>query len=381
MKKILLPIIALSLIAASCNNDPKQTTPSTQDSAAKASLTQQPYADLEGKAITEYTLRNAAGAELSIINYGGTITSLRVPDKNGKLQNVVLGFDSLAGYTQQGNPFFGALIGRYGNRIGGAKFTLDGTSYKLSANDNGNSLHGGKKGYDKVVWSAAPLPGDSTLELTYRSADGEEGYPGNLSVKVVYTLTADNAVRIDYTATTDKATPVNLTNHAYFNLSGGSDSTILDHTLQIAAAKYTAVNDQLIPTGALPEVKGSPMDFNTAKSIGRDIAQVKGGYDHNWVLDRTNDQLQQVATLRHPASGRTMEVWTTEPGLQFYSGNFLDGTLTRTLNGARYVKHAALCLETQHFPDSPNQPSFPNTILRPGETYRTTTVYKFGIQP
>lgn len=381
MKKLFLSIIALSLIAASCNNDPKQTTPSTQDSAAKASLTQRPYADFEGKAITEYTLRNASGAELSIINYGGTITSLRVPDKNGKLQNVVLGFDSLAGYTQQGNPFFGALIGRYGNRIGGAKFTLDGTTYKLSANDNGNSLHGGKKGYDKVVWGAAPLPGDSSLELTYRSADGEEGYPGNLSVKVVYTLTADNAVRIDYTAITDKATPVNLTNHAYFNLSGGSDSTILDHTLQIAAAKYTAVNDQLIPTGALPEVKGSPMDFNTAKPIGRDITQVKGGYDHNWVLDRTNDQLQQVATLRHPASGRTMEVWTTEPGLQFYSGNFLDGTLTHTLNGTRYVKHAALCLETQHFPDSPNQPSFPNTILRPGETYRTTTVYKFGIQP
>jgi aldose 1-epimerase len=253
---------------------------------------------------------------------------------------------------------------------------LDGKTYKLAANNDGNSLHGGLKGFDKVIWTAQKLPGDSSLQLTYISKDGEEGYPGNLSVKVIYTLTSDNALAIEYSATTDKATPINLTNHSYFNLSAGRDSTILGHKLMLNANKYTEVNDKLIPTGKLPDVKGTPMDFTTEKTIGTDIPRVKGGYDHNWVLNKGNG-LDRIATLYDSASGRFMEVYTTEPGVQFYSGNFLDGTLTNTAMGVKYVKHAALCLEAQHFPDSPNQPSFPSTILQPGQTYTQRTVYKF----
>ncbi|HWJ26279.1 MAG TPA: aldose epimerase family protein, partial [Flavisolibacter sp.] len=299
------------------------------------------------------------------------------PDKNGKFGDVVLGYESLDGYLQKGNPYFGALIGRYGNRIAKGKFTLDGKTYTLAANNNGNTLHGGNKGFDKVVWNAEKQ-GDSSLKLTYQSKDGEEAYPGNLNVTVVYTLTADNALMIDYTATSDKATPVNLTNHAYYNLSAGSDSTILNHELQINADKYTPVDSLLIPTGQIASVKGTPFDFTTMKPIGRDIAQVKGGYDHNWVLNKTSKGLEKIATLYHPASGRMMDVYTTEPGLQFYTGNFLDGSLTNTKGGAKYVQHGALCLETQHFPDSPNHPNFPSTILKPGETYKSTTVYKFS---
>jgi aldose 1-epimerase len=291
--------------------------------------------------------------------------------------DVVTGFESLDGFLQKGVPYFGALIGRYGNRIANAKFTLDGKEYTLAANNNGNTLHGGNKGYDKVYWNIEKQAGDSSLKLTYLSKDGEEGYPGNLNIEVIYTLTADNGLKIDYSATTDKATPVNLTSHAYFNLSAGKDSTILGHNLMIKAAKFTPVNDGLIPTGKLEDVKGGPMDFNTAKAVGKEIAAVKGGYDHNWVLNKNGNALELVAELSEPNSGRSMEVWTTEPGLQFYSGNFLDGTLTNTKEGAKYVLHGALCLETQHFPDSPNQPAFPTTILKPGETYRHTTVYKF----
>ena len=377
------PLLVASLTVAmmSCNNSSEQSTASVNDSnhqnQNKAAITETPFGNHGGQAITEYTLTNENGMQVSVINYGGTITKLIVPGKDGQKADVVTGFDSLSGFLQRGNPYFGALIGRYGNRIAKGKFTLDGQTYTLAGNDNGNSLHGGNKGYDKVVWTAEKQ-GDNALKLTYRSKDGEEGYPGNLDVTVVYTLTTDNELKLDYTATTDKATPINLTSHAYFNLSGGSDSTILDHELQISADKYTPVNAQLIPTGQIAEVKGTPFDFTTPKPIGRDIAQVKGGYDHNWVLNKNGTSLEKIATLYHPKSGTVMDVLTTEPGLQFYSGNFLNGTLRGTKRGSKYVKHAALCLETQHFPDSPNQPNFPNTILKPGETYKQTTVYKFS---
>ncbi len=375
-------LFSLSMAAAivSCNDggttaEPKSDS-STTATAAKMSLTQVPFGTTDGKEVIEYTLTNGNGVSVKILNYGGTITHLMAPDKSGTFGDVVLGYDSLSGYQQAGNPYFGSLIGRYGNRIANGKFTLDGKTYTLALNNNGNTLHGGNKGFDKVVWTGNPLS-DSSLQLTYHSVDGEEGYPGNLHTEVVYTLTGNNELKIEYKASTDKATPINLTNHAYFNLSAGADSTVLDHELQLKADKYTAVNAKLIPTGQLPDVKGTPFDFNTAKKIGNDIGKVEGGFDHNWVLTK-GAGLEQIGALYHPASGRYMEVFTTEPGVQFYSGNFLDGTLTNTKGGKKYVKHAGLCLETQHFPDSPNQPSFPSTILKPGETYTQTTVYKFS---
>ncbi len=378
-KQIQLLSVVSFLFLAACNNESQTKNEEEQKAdSVKFSNQETAFGSYEGQAITKYTITNPAGMQVSILNYGGTVTDIITPDKNGNKGDVVLGFDSLSGYLQKGNPYFGSLIGRYGNRIANGKFTLDGKQYTLAANNDGNSLHGGIKGFDKVVWKAEKLAGDSSLQLTYTSKDGEEGYPGNLTITVVYTLSSDNALKIDYTATTDKATPVNLTNHAYYNLSAGSDSTILDHQLMINANQFTEVNGKLIPTGKLPEVKGGPMDFNTEKVIGKDIAQVSGGYDHNWVLNKKANDLEKVATLYHAGSGRLMEVWTTEPGLQFYSGNFLDGTLTNKKGGAKYIKHAALCLETQHFPDSPNQPLFPTTILKPGETYRQTTVYKFS---
>jgi aldose 1-epimerase len=268
-------------------------------------------------------------------------------------------------------------VGRYANRIANAKFSLNGKTYQLAANNDVNSLHGGLKGFDKVIWKVKGIE-QKTLSLEYFSKDGEEGYPGNLTVNVVYSLTDDNELKINYTATTDKATPINLTNHCYFNLSAGKDSTILDHMLMLNANKYTEVNDKLIPTGKLLDVKGTPMDFTKAKRVGQDIEKVSGGYDHNWVLNRETESLQVIGTLYHPPSGRYMEVFTTQPGIQFYTGNFLNGLKGR--NGNVYNIHAALCLETQHYPDSPNQPSFPNTILRPGETYHQTTVYKFSVK-
>ncbi|MFD2921854.1 galactose-1-epimerase [Terrimonas rubra] len=381
IKKITSLALVAAVLFSACNNNTTEQ-PATGDTGEKQAhkpVTESFYGILGKDTITRYTLTNAHNMQVSIINYGGTVTDILTPDKEGKNGNVVLGFDSLSGFTQKGNPFFGALIGRFGNRIANAKFTLNGQNYQLASNDNGNTLHGGNKGYDKVVWTATKQPGDSSLLLTYLSKDGEEGYPGNLNIQVVYTLTGNNELKIDYTATTDKATPVNLTNHAYFNLSAGRDATILNHHLWINADSYTAVNDKLIPTGELTPVKGNAMDFTSAKLIGRDIAQVTGGYDHNWVLNKKGNNLERVAELSDSVSGRKMEVWTTEPGIQFYSGNFLDGTLTNTRGGTQYVKHAGLCLETQHFPDSPNQPNFPTTILQPGETYKQTTIYKFDI--
>ncbi len=373
-KQSLLLLAAFVAIFAACNSNPE-----TEASKAIPTIQEKPFGEFEGQPITQYTLTNAAGMQVSIINYGGTVTGIVTPDRDKKMGDVILGFDSLAGYLQVKNPYFGCLVGRYGNRIAKGKFTLDGKTYQLPLNNNGNTLHGGLKGFDKVVWQASKPAGDSSLELTYTSKDGEQGFPGNLKVTVVYTLTADNGLLIAYSAVTDKATPVNLTNHAYFNLSAGKEPTILDHEVVINADKYTAVDTLLIPTGKLPDVKGTPMDFTSAKKIGKEIDAVKGGYDHNWVLNRKGTDLESVATVYDSLSGRLLEVFTTEPGLQFYTGNFLDGAL-RGKNGQVYVQHAALCLETQHFPDGPNQPSFPNTILKPGETYHHVTKYKFSVK-
>ncbi|WP_409070859.1 aldose epimerase family protein [Hymenobacter sp. HSC-4F20] len=384
------------LALAGCN----QTAPSTQQASGSAhtmtdstqtaaASTAAPTAASFGKTqdgteVQLYTLTNTHGLKVSITNYGGTITSLLVPDKAGKLGDVVLGFDQVSGYQSpeflKSGPYFGALIGRYGNRIKGGKFTLDGKEYTLAKNNGPNTLHGGKQGFDKVLWQAQPGTSaeGQTLTLTYLSKDGEEGYPGNLNVTVVYTLTNDNALKIDYSATTDKATPVNLTNHAYFNLGLGQTKDVLGHEVTIAADRYNVVDAGLIPTGELRPVKGTPFDFTTPHSIGERIGQVPGGYDHNWILNQTSG-LHTAATVYEPTTGRTMEVRTTEPGLQFYTGNFLDGTL-KGKGGTVYGKHAGFCMETQHFPDSPNQPKFPTTILKPGQTLQSTTIYTFGVR-
>jgi len=373
----LLFLIACTNNAGSDNKSKEKTGESTDTS--KTSTMERAFGNYDNQPVTEYTLTNSSGMQVSILNYGGTVTKLMVPDRNGTAGDVVLGFDSFDGYLQKNDPYFGSLVGRYANRIANGKFTLDGKTYTLAGNDHGNSLHGGTKGFDKVIWTAEKL-GDSSLKLAYQSKDGEEGYPGNLNAQVIYTVGADNSLKIDYTATSDKATPVNLTNHCYFNLSAGKDSTILAHQLEMNANKYTPVTDRLIPTGTIVDVKGTPMDFTRAKPIGRDIQNLKSGYDHNWVLNKNGSSAEKVVTLYDSTSGRLMEVFTTEPGMQFYTGNFLDGSLKYTKNGQKYVKHGGLCLEAQHFPDSPNEPAFPNTILKPGETYRQTTVYKFSVK-
>ncbi len=344
----------------------------------KTGITKTAWGNTDGKEVFLYTLTNAKGEQVKISTYGGIVTSWLTPDKNGAASNIVLGFDSLSGYLAK-PPYFGALVGRYGNRIAKGKFTIDGSEYTLATNNGANHLHGGIKGFDKQVWDAA-IDSDTsaTLLLSYTSKDGEEGYPGNLKVSVRYTLTDDDELKIDYTATTDKATPVNLTNHSYFNLTGNVTNTILDHTLMIAADNYTPVEGGLIPTGEIKPVKGTPFDFTSPKKIGLEIDSVPGGYDHNFVLNKKDSSLQLVAAVSDSISGRMLEVYTTEPGIQFYTGNFLDGTI-KTSDGKSINKHAALCLETQHFPDSPNQPSFPTTILQPGETYHTTTVYKISV--
>jgi aldose 1-epimerase len=368
--RITFIVVFAAAILFGCKLMPKE-----EEKKAKMDMPAKTFYGIAGAdSVFQYTLTNKNGMTVKILNYGGTVTDIITPDKNGKPGNVILGFDSLNGYLQAGNPYFGCLVGRYANRIANAKFSIDGQDYTLAANNDGNSLHGGNKGFDKVVWMVKVFT-DSTLLLSYLSKDGEEGYPGNLSVDVIYSLTSDNSLKIDYAAVTDKPTPVNLTNHCYFNLSAGSDSTILDHELILNAGKYTPVNDKLIPSGKIEEVNGTAMDFTIAKKIGKDIGAVTGGYDHNWVLNGVN-----AGSLYHAASGRLMEFTTTEPGIQFYSGNFLDGTLKNTRGGMKYVKHAGLCLETQHFPDSPNQPGFPNTILQPGKTYHQATVYKFSVR-
>ncbi len=351
-------------------------------------LTQTPFGTTaDGEAVTMYTLTRAGGMEVRLLNYGGIITSLKVPDRNGRLEDVVLGFDTLAPYLER-HPYFGALIGRYGNRIAGGQFTLDGTTYTLAQNDGPNHLHGGLKGFDRVVWQAEPFeePGRVGVVLTYTSPDGEEGYPGTLRAKVTYTLTDDDELIVDYEATTDKATPVNLTQHTYFNLAGHGSGDVLDHELTIHADHYLPVDSTLIPTGERRPVAGTPFDFRRPTPIGArieaDDPQLHwgpGGYDHTFVLNRTGDGLEPAARVYEPTSGRVLEVRTTEPGVQFYSGNFLDGSLVGK-GGAVYARHAGFCLETQHFPNSPNQPDFPSTILRPGETYTSRTVFAFSVQ-
>jgi aldose 1-epimerase len=392
---LLAASLSSTLLLAACNSsttsqETTATTTAPADSAATGtSASAMPTSASFGKAtdgteIQLFTLTNASGLKATISTYGGTLTSLLVPDKDGKLSDVILGFDNVGGYLspefKKSNPYFGALIGRYGNRIKGGQFSLDGQAYTLAKNNGPNSLHGGNQGFNQKVWTAKPgtSADGQTLTLTYLSKDGEEGYPGNLTVTVVYTLTAANALKIDYTATTDKATPVNLTNHAYFNLALGQSKDVLAHQVTIPADRYTVVDATLIPTGELKPVKGTPFDFTTPHAIGERIAQVPGGYDHNWVLNQATGQ-HSAATVYEPTTGRTMEVTTDEPGVQFYTGNFLDGSL-KGKNGVVYGKHAGFCLETQHFPDSPNQPKFPSTILKPGQTYHTTTSYTFGVR-
>ncbi len=336
-----------------------------------------------GEAVDRYTMSNAAGVKMQVITYGGIITTLEIPDREGQIQDVVLGFDRLSDY-ENGSPYFGALIGRYGNRIAKGTFNLEGSTYTLAQNDGENHLHGGEKGFDKVVWQAeaAVVDNEAVLTLSYVSADGEEGYPGNLTVEVTYVLTQDNSIKVAYQATTDKTTVVNLTQHAYFNLSGNED--ILDHELQLNAAHFLPVDNTLIPTGEIASVAETPFDFREAKSIGRDIAieneQLKRGlgYDHCWVLDNPNQGMRTAAVLSHAPSGRRLEVITDEPGIQFYSGNFLDGTLPAKQGRGTYGHRSGLCLETQHFPNSPNEDSFPSVVLRPGAVYATQTVFKFS---
>jgi len=337
----------------------------------------------DGTDVRLYALKNANGLTAEVITYGAIVVSLDVPDKDGAMDDIVLGYDNLEDYLKE-TPYFGAIVGRYGNRIAKGKFTLDGQTYTLATNNDENHLHGGIKGFDKVVWDDMPVWRTDAVgvRLSYLSKDGEEGYPGNLMSTVTYLLTNDNELKIEYEATTDKATPVNLTHHGYWNLTGAKRD-ILDHVLMLNASKYTPVDAGLIPTGELAPVEGTPMDFREPTAIGAridaDFRQLEfgGGYDHNWVLDKGGKDMTLAARLSEPTTGRVMEVWTLEPGVQFYSGNFLDGTLTGK-DSVVYKHRYGLCLETQHFPDSPNKPEFPSTTLRPGNKYETTTVYKFS---
>jgi len=376
-----LKILSVSLSAAALVG----CTDLSKTSMQKGQIIVKPFGQTkDGTAVSLYTLRNNKGAEAGICNYGGLVIFLKVPDRKGHLGDVVLGYDDLAGYLKE-TPYFGALIGRYGNRIAKGKFTLDGQEYTLATNNGPNALHGGLKGFDKVVWEPrilASLEGPS-LELKYVSKDGEEGYPGTLSVTAVYTLTEDNALKVEFMATTDKDTILNLTHHSYFNLAGKGD--ILNHQVMMPADKFTPVDDTLIPTGELKPVEGTPFDFRAPTAIGarigQDDEQLKfgKGYDHNWVFNKPMGQLGLIASVYEPTSGRVMEVWSTEPGLQFYSGNFLDGTL-KGKGGWVYQFRNGFCMEPQHYPDSPNHPNFPSVVLKPGEVYKNTIIYKFSVQ-
>jgi len=333
----------------------------------------------EGREVNLYTLTNTNGLRAKITNYGAILVSLEVPDRDGNLADITLGFDALEGYLA-GHPYFGATVGRYANRIGKARFMLDGVEYELAANNGENHLHGGIKGFDKVVWRPEDLwanDNEALLKMSYISEDDEEGYPGNLACTVTYTLTKDDELKISYEAETDKTTVVNLTNHSYFNLAGQGNGDILGHELTLNADRYTPVDEGLIPTGEIRSVKDSPMDFTLPMTIGSRIEQVGDGYDHNYVLNSGGGTLALAARVYEPTSGRVMEIYTTEPGVQLYTGNFLDGSLTGK-GGKVYKKHYAFCLETQHFPDSPNKPNFPSVVLLPGQKYTTVTVHKFS---
>ena len=382
-------IISFALLSIQCKNEKKADTNTTTVEEMKnpVTITKEPFGTTaDSIPVDKYILKNEKGMEISVITYGGIITSWTAPDKNGNYQDIALGYDSLGQY-EKSSPYFGALIGRYGNRIAKGKFTLDGTEYQLATNDGQNHLHGGVKGFDKVVWTASESTTDNTasLVLTYLSKDMEEGYPGNLQTTVTYTLNNDNTLEVVYEATTDKKTIVNLTQHSYFNLSGDFTKPILDHEITIDADKLVPVDATLIPTGELTDVTNTPFDFRHAKTIGKDIEakdeQLKRGegYDHCWVLNNQSQGMRLVASAYHPESGRVMEVFTDEPGIQLYTGNFLDGTLP-SKQGGTYGHRSGFCLETQHYPDSPNQKDFPSVVLNPGENYVSKTSFKFSVK-
>ncbi len=372
-------ILALSVLSAACNTGKKRVIEAEQKNP-KCKVEKSNFGiSPEGDSVALYTLKNEKGYVVKITNYGGIITEIHTPDRNGKMGNIVLGFDNLEQYLG-GHPYFGALIGRYGNRIAKAQFSLDGEGYQLAVNNGNNALHGGLKGFDKVIWNAQVIScvDRAALKLSYLSPDGEEGYPGNLTVSVIYELLMDQLF-ITYEAETDKATILNLTNHSYFNLAG--EGNILDHVLYINASRYTPSNDELIPTGELANVEGTPFDFRKPAVIGARIDKVGGnpvGYDHNYVLDGVAGEKRLAAKLLDPKSGRSLSVTTSEPGVQFYTGNFLDGTLIS--RGITFRQYSGMCLETQHFPDSPNQPGFPSTVLRPGEKFISQTIFQFGVE-
>ena len=385
MKRILLMAVMLcsTLMLCSCEkSDSPRVTPNSN-------VTVNDFGQLEdGTAIQEYVLENEEGMSVGIMTRGATVTSLNVPDKDGNLVDVSLGFDSVEGYLNKDCPYFGAVVGRYGNRIAKGAFTLDGVTYdKLAINNGENHLHGGLVGFDKVVWDAEIVAeGDEpAVKFSYLSKDGEEGYPGNLSVSVVYTLTKDNGLKLVYDASTDKATPCNPTNHTYFNLDGEGSPTILNQVIMINADKFTPVDEGLIPLGEHADVKGTAFDFTTPKAIGQDINADEdqitfgGGYDHNFVLNSQDGSLAKAVEVYSPVTGIMMEVFTTEPGVQFYAGNFLEGNLTGR-SGKIYPYRSGFCLETQHYPDTPNQPNFPTTTLKPGDKYSHETIYKFGVK-
>ena len=372
--------MAAGLLAVSLVGCATMSSSNSSSTITKADFGKTP----EGQAVEIYTLQNSRGAEARIMTYGGIVQSLSVPDKNGKLGDIVLGYDNLQGYIDK-TPYFGALIGRYGNRIGGATFKLEGQTYTLATNNNGNSLHGGLKGFDKVVWTARPSVGvhGPQLVLAYVSKDGEEGFPGNLEVTAIYTLTEDNALKIEFTAKTDKPTVCNLTHHSYFNLAGQGNGDILGHVVYINANLTTPVDAGLITTGAFADVTRTPFDFRKPTAIGArindpdQVLQYGPGYDHNWVINKPFGELGLQARVVEPTSGRVMEVWSDEPGLQFYAGNFLDGTI-KGKGGVAYQIHTGFCMEPQHFPDSPNKANFPTTELKPGQTFHNTIIYKFS---
>jgi aldose 1-epimerase len=370
MKRIQFVFFAM-LVLAACNNEQKENK-----TEVKAGIAKKEFGKIGDSTISLYTITNKNGDKISITNYGGIVTEWVSKDKHDSSKNVLVGFDTLTSYLQS-PPYFGALIGRYGNRIGNAKFKMGTQEYTLAANDGKNHLHGGVKGFDKVIWKATPLENEQALLLEYFSKDGEEGYPGNLKVAVKYSFSDNNELSIEYNAETDKATPVNLTQHNYYNLSGDFSKTVLNEALQIFADNYTPVDATLIPTGKIEKVAATPFDFLQPHTIGERIDSVKGGYDHNWVLSKT-EPMHLAAILIDTTSGKKLTVETMEPGLQFYSGNFLDGKF-KSPTGVAYNVHTALCLETQHYPDSPNKPNFPSTILEPGKKYHTITKYTLQV--
>jgi aldose 1-epimerase len=383
-----LSLGAIALFASAGCQTTRETPKSVDSSStARAHVTREAFGQLaDGRSVERFTFVNAHGVEVRAMTYGATITTIRTPDRSGHLDDIVLGFDSLAGYVAS-SPYFGAVVGRYANRIAKGQFTLDGVTYHLAKNNGPNALHGGVRGFDKVVWTGEPVESDSGVGVTFRytSPDGEEGYPGTLTVRVRYLLTPNDELAVDYEAQTDKATPINLTQHSYWNLHGEGTGDILDHVLTLDAATFTPVDSTLITTGEIASIAGTPFDFRTPAKVGARIDDAHQqlrfgrGYDHTWMLDRTGRSgLVHAARVVDSTSGRTLDVSTTEPGLQFYTGNFLDGSFTGKA-GHVYQRRSALCLETHHPPDSPNHANFPSTILRPGETFRSRTVFAFGV--